>query len=55
MNPGRVHTYCGGANPIAELADASKKQFELDFQIKRITTVSNNLREDFKQTDKKLN
>jgi len=36
------------------LQDITKKNFEFDFQIKRIVTVTTNLREDAKQTEKTL-
>jgi hypothetical protein len=54
VNPGASSTYAGGPNPITTMAEISKKQFEFDFQIKRITISANSLKEDFKGTDKKL-
>ena len=41
-------------NPVQILTEITKKNFEFDFQIKRIVTVTTNLKEDAKQTDKQL-
>ena len=54
MNPGRSQSYAGGINPMVNMQEVSKKHFEFDFQIKRLSTVSTNLREEFKNLDKKI-
>ena len=41
-------------NPAQIISDITKKNFEFDFQIKRIVTVTTNLKEDAKQTEKTL-
>ena len=54
-NAGRVTTYAGGQNPITNLVEVQKKQFEFDFQLKRIQSVAGSLKEEFKASDKVLN
>ena len=53
-NAGRVTTYAGGENPVTSMTQVQKKQFEFDFQLKRIQTVAGSLKEEYKASDKVL-
>jgi hypothetical protein len=39
--------YAGGQNPVHQVGDINKKQFEFDFQIKRMNAVVCNIQQDY--------